>query len=78
MDHRWYDMSREEQMKYYWEKMLLRYRLNREKYFSEQKWTMFHWSMFLPGISPLYLHSQMFVLAIANLASEEQAERWNK
>ena len=64
-------MSREEQMKWYWEKILLRYRLNREKYFSNEKWGKFHWSQFLPGVSPLYLHSQMFVLAIDKLASEE-------
>ena len=64
-------MTREEKMKYYWEKIQLRYRLDRDKYFTNDEWGLFHWSYFLLGTSPLLLHSQMFKLAVMKLGSDE-------
>ena len=66
-----YEMSREEFMKHYWEKMIAYYKLNKEKYFYNNRGGTVQWSYLHPGTSPLLLHFQMFQLAIEKLASEE-------
>ena len=58
-------------MKYFWEKIYLRYRLNKDKYFKDADQNLFVWSYLLPGVSPILLHSTMFLMAIEKLGSDE-------
>ena len=70
-DHTFYEMDREEQMKFYWQKLLAFYKLDKEKYYYNWRGETFNWGYLHPGVSPLLLHFQMFQVAVEKLASEE-------
>ena len=75
-DHTYHDMTREEQIKAWWEKLALMYKIDKEKYFYNWTGGSFSYTYCHPGVSPLFLHYQMFQLAVDRLASDEQRAIW--
>lgn len=71
-DQTYFDMTREEQMRAWWEKLHTLYKLDANKYFYERTSGTFTYEYMHPGISPLTVHNQMFTIAVEKLASEEQ------
>jgi hypothetical protein len=69
-------MTREEQMRAWWEKLHLLYKLDVNKYFYERSFGVFCYEYMHPGLSPLTVHNQMFTIAVEKLASEEQNQKW--
>ena len=56
VDHSYMEMSREEQMAEWWKRLLIAYKLDREKFFYNVKSNTIQWFMMNPGTSPLMLH----------------------
>jgi acyl-CoA oxidase len=75
-DHTYFDMTRDEQIKFWWEKLNHMYRINKEKYFFNWRGGAFSYTYCHPGVSPLFLHYQMFQIAVDRLASDEQRAKW--
>ena len=75
-DHTYMEMSREEQMAEWWNKLLVAYKYDSERFFYGIRPKTIQWFMLHPGTSPLLLHYQMFQLAIEKLADEEQKAKW--
>ena len=67
----WFDMSREEQMKYQWEKTFQWFKHDPERFFYNNKSEPYLPFYFLPGVSPLLLHYGMFISSIERLGSDE-------
>ena len=64
-------MTRDEQMKFYWEKLNIMHKIDPHKYFYNFRSGVINYAYLHPGQSPLFLHFQMFHLAVEKLASEE-------
>ena len=58
-------------MKHWWVKLGLFYKHDPKKYFYDIEPGALSWSYFHLGVSPLFLHYQMFYIAIERLASDE-------
>jgi hypothetical protein len=68
---KWYDMTREEQMKHYWERIALMYKQDPELYIYNQRSDVFSSYYLFPGVGPLFLHLSMFTQCLQKLGSDE-------
>lgn len=63
-------------IKAWWEKLNVMYKIDREKYFYNWRGGTFSYTYLHPGVSPMFLHYQMFQIAVDRLASDEQRANW--
>jgi acyl-CoA oxidase len=63
-------------MRAWWEKLLMYYKIDREKYFYQKDVGTYSYEYLHAGTSPLTVHWQMFRLAVEKLASDEQNAKW--
>lgn len=73
---KFFDFTREEAMRAWWEKLLMYYKIDREKYFYQKNVGTYNYEYLHPGTGPLTVHWQMFRLAVEKLASDEQNAKW--
>ena len=75
-DFSWYDMTREEKMKHWWQKMNVLAKIDRKFYFDEADPDTFgYWQYMHLGNMPVTVHFSMFYGTIRFLADEKQAAR---
>ena len=72
--HKFFNMDRGEQMKYWWEKLNTMAKVDLEKYIYSLESVTHNWSTMHVGVNPLHLHVGMFLSSVQNLASDEQRQ----
>ena len=75
-NHKFYDMTRSEQMMDLMKKANLAYRLGKKKWFLEHNPDEHHFSVAQLGLSPVTLNYTMFLNTITGMMTDEQQAKW--
>jgi acyl-CoA oxidase len=74
--HKFFDMTRQEQMKDMMMRANAAYRLGKEKWFHKHEPHVVHWAYTQLGNSPIGLHYTMFLNACQAMMNDEQQKEW--
>lgn len=77
-DYKYFEMTREEQMKHDWERVALKQKIDPNYYLYDQQAGTYSPCFVEPGIQNLLLHYGMFLPAIRKLGSDEQVKIWDE
>ena len=70
--HKFYDMTREEQMQDWYKKSNVAFRLGKQKYFVDSEPTDINWGFVHLGEPTMGMHSNMFRMCVQYIMSDEQ------
>lgn len=72
----YFEMTREEQMKWHWTKLKKQLEINPDRYFNNVESSLLMPQVLCPGVDPTLLHYSMFLTAVQKLGSDEQGKLW--